>query len=382
MSKPTVAFIVDTVETGGAERIASELAKAVNPARYKKLLVVTRKCDTTRINGIEKFGVELMQLNRSSRYDLRAFRDLRHILGSVDIVHSHKDSSLVNALWWSPVSNRPILIGHLHTKISQLGTIRSQIARAACMSCDQILVVSALDLEEHVNAWNLDRGLFRVVHNGVDTSTYIPGDKIEARERLGISAHCYLVGSIGTVNPYKGYEHLIECAAITRQYSENKVRFLIAGHTPDLNYFQFLTKRAVSLGVSDIVTFLGHRRDVHEVLHALDLFIMPSVVECLPVALLEAMSSGVPVVASAVGGIPEILGDSQYGLLVSPQDPVALASAILTVQNNTMFSLAMSIAAQNRIRSSFSVEAMARRVEAIYDELLVKHQRTPRGKKN
>jgi glycosyltransferase involved in cell wall biosynthesis len=175
-----------------------------------------------------------------------------------------------------------------------------------------------------------------------------------------------MVLTVARLEEQKGLEHLVEAAALIPD-----VVFVIAGEG---SRRAPLEARAQALGVHDRLVFLGYRQDVPDLLACCTVFVLPSLFEGLPLAVLEAMGAGRPVVATRIGGTDEIITDGYTGLLVPPRDSVALARAIRRVLSDTDLARRLGKAGQRRALYEFSAERMAAQVTHIYDELLHSHE--------
>jgi len=158
---------------------------------------------------------------------------------------------------------------------------------------------------------------------------------------------------------------------IGRRYIVTAFVFLaLGGETTGPGPLARYEQLAADLGIGDRVRFLGFRSDVADVLRAADLVVLPSLDEGLPLALLEAMACAKPVIATPVGGVPEAVIDEVTGVLVPPNEPERLASAVLRVLNDRHLSLRMGNAGRGRVQAQFSVPRLVAAVEALYTEVL------------
>lgn len=196
----------------------------------------------------------------------------------------------------------------------------------------------------------------------------------EARHRLGVSG--FVMGVVGRLEEQKGLAHLLEAlAAVGRRIPQ--ATLILVG---DGRERQALESRAQELGVAGQVRFLGTRRDLALIYRALDLYVQPSLWEGLPLALLKAMGAGLPVLASRVGGVRELIEDGVNGRLVAPGDPEALAGAMVSLYRQPRFRSGLGTAARLTIRKRYSLEAMLAQLERLYLELWEKSQ--PKFKKS
>jgi glycosyltransferase involved in cell wall biosynthesis len=180
-----------------------------------------------------------------------------------------------------------------------------------------------------------------------------------------------LVGAVGALRPQKGYDVLIEAALLLRR-THPRLRLLIAGEGPDRPRLEELIAR---LAASETVTLLGRRMDVPDVLAALDLAVSASNYEGSPLAVMEYMEAGLPIVATRVGGVPDLIDDGVHGLLVEPGDPAALARAVEELLADPARGAALGERARERRRREFDLDVMVASVEALYEELLAKKER-------
>ena len=197
-----------------------------------------------------------------------------------------------------------------------------------------------------------------MVPNGIPLRT---GARAKLRSELGLAPGELLIVSVGNLYPVKGHAVLINALATLR----DRVgwRLAIAGRGEEE---QRLRAQAATAGIGDRVHLLGFRDDVADILAAGDLFTMPSLSEGLPLALVEAMSFGLPVVVTRVGGVPEVVSDGVEGLLVSPSDPGALATALAALLDDAPRRQRMGEAARTRALRDYALSTMADRYERLY----------------
>lgn len=205
----------------------------------------------------------------------------------------------------------------------------------------------------------------RVVRNGI--SPRRPhSTTVETRARLGLPKDARIVLTVGRLQAQKGYACLVE--TIPRIVARiPQARFIWAGEGP---LEQQLRARIAALGLEKVVFLLGQRDDIADLLAVADLFVLPSLFEGLPLAVLEAMAAGLPVVATQVCGLAETVVDSVTGRLVPAQDVAALTAAITQILGDPVIAARYGAAGRARYESDFGVDRMAREVAAIYDEVL------------
>jgi glycosyltransferase involved in cell wall biosynthesis len=208
-----------------------------------------------------------------------------------------------------------------------------------------------------------------LIPNGVsEEALRVSGDGRQERRELGLPADGPVVGAISRLAWKKGVRYLLDAVPLLLE-SLPDARVVIVGDGP---LRQDLEAQARSLGIEERVTFLGSRRDVLSVLPAFDVFALPSVIEGMSNALLEAMAAGRPIVATDVGGNSEVVVDGETGLLVPAADPGQMAGAILKLLQAPEMAQEMGAAGRRRVTLQYRVEVMARRIEELYESLLAR----------
>lgn len=237
------------------------------------------------------------------------------------------------------------------------------LARTAC--CQRVICVSDAARARYVAAWPARRDRVVTVHNGVAAVRRVGAGRA-VRAELGIAPGDPVISMITVLREGKGHAVAIEAVAALRAHFPG-VRLVILGDGPAANEIRAL---AAPLGDAAIVT--GHRSDVMEVLDATDILLHPSRVDAFPTALLQAMAAGVPVVATRVGGIPEIVEDGRHGVLI-PAPPRAsdIGRAITDLLADPKRRRALAAAARERFDERFSVEAWMRRLLPVYEAAIV-----------
>jgi glycosyltransferase involved in cell wall biosynthesis len=205
------------------------------------------------------------------------------------------------------------------------------------------------------------------IPNGVDVRRYKPSvDKETIRRQLGIELDSRLMVTVGRLTTQKGHRHLITAAAtVVSRYPDAHFLFIGEGELQET-----LQAQAKALGISEHIHFLGIRNDVPDILAVADLFVLPSLWEGLSIALLEAMASGKPIVATAVSGTTQVLIPGKTGLVVPPRDSRALADAITQLLSDPVRAQAMGRVAKQHVKMNFSAQKQADEHLALYRRLL------------
>jgi len=217
-----------------------------------------------------------------------------------------------------------------------------------------------------VDALGIPRGKVAVVRNGIDLAGFDAAARRPPAAPLPTSHGLHVLGAVARLSQQKGIEYLLDAFDVLRRRVPD-ARLWIAGEGEDR---RALEERAGRLGIAGHVHFLGHRPDVPALLRRLDLFVLPSLWEGLPNAIIEAMAARRPVVATAVDGTREVVVENETGLLVPPRSPGALASAMVQLLADPRLRRRMGRAGRQRVEAAFSERRMIEQTEALYDEVI------------
>jgi glycosyltransferase involved in cell wall biosynthesis len=212
-----------------------------------------------------------------------------------------------------------------------------------------------------------------VIYNGLNThgfSAFPPGAHEQVRGELGIPLDAFAVGSVGRLHPQKGYDLLLQAVGFLHTRIPT-LRVLIVGEGEAR---PALEQQRRELGLEEVVIFAGERRDIPAMLSALDGFVSASRWEGLSNAVLEAAAAGLPVIATRVGGTPEIVLDGETGLLVEPEDAQGLATAILQLYENPELRRRLGQAGQQRVEAAFTLRTTIQKTGQLYTRLLAKRR--------
>jgi glycosyltransferase involved in cell wall biosynthesis len=205
------------------------------------------------------------------------------------------------------------------------------------------------------------------IQNAVDLEQIKASRRVaERRRELQLGEHEFVIGAMGRLTPGKGFECFLRAAHIIRR-QRPQVKFLVVGDGPLRGALQSL---ACALDLEEVVLFLGHRNDNYDMLALMDLFVLPSFAEGTPMVLLEALALARPVVASRVGGIPEVIEHGSNGLLVMPGGEGELAQSCMTLMDDGDMARRLGKTGQKHIAERFSARVMAEKVAEVYQRLV------------
>ena len=362
---------------GGTERQVITLGRVLNPSRFDLRVACLRRWGHL-LDEIETLGVPVSEYRVNRLYGPRTLRQQLGFARALrrhrtQIVHTYNFYPTVFAVPVARVLGIPAIVSIRDTGV-YLSSWQRRVQRAVCRLADRILANA-----EAVRQWLLAEGYdarkISVIGNGLDVSRFAPTNgNGHLRRELGVPADAPVIAVLSRLTRQKGLEDFLEAAALVARRVP-AARFLIVGDghlvrdgvvVPDLDYRHALAGHVARLDLGDRVTFAGFRRDVPEVLAQVAISVLPSLSEGLSNVLLESMAAGVPVIATRVGGNPELVEHGKTGLLVPPRDPVALAGAICTVLEHPEEAAKFRLAGRRRVAEQFSLERMVRETERLY----------------
>jgi glycosyltransferase involved in cell wall biosynthesis len=339
-------------EGTGMARMVGTLARGLDPQRFQ-LHAWFLAGDGPLVGMLEHAGVRASALDwrRGARDPAGAWRFWRRLRSRrFQIVQVHFGGRSV--CWLSRAATRARIIRHLHGRILETRGLSPILSSAR--GADMVVAVS------HAVANQVVDSPVRVIYAGVEAP---PGDPAAWR-------HCdtseIVLGTAGRLVELKGLEYLLRAAAALR-HEFPTLRVEIAGSGPQRAK---LEEELVEFGLGGRVEFLGWVDNLNTVLPRWDIFVMPSLEEGFPVAALDAMAVGLPVVATRVGGVPELIEDGKTGWLVPPRDVEALASRLRVLLCNPELRANVGAAAHAHVSTRFDAAHMAEDFAGLYDELL------------
>ena len=307
----------------------------------------------------------MLELNRRSRLDVWRWRPLVRLLrsGRVDVVHAHKFASNLWGALLVPRSRLPVLITHEHTW-SYEGILRRVVDRELiARRARAIVAVSPTDRMRMIELERIPASKVVFIPNGIPDSP--AGDRARARRELGLAPSDAVVGTVCGLRPQKELETALRALGRLAPHRPT-LRFVVVGDGPERGRLERL---AEELGVPTV--FLGQRPndEVPDLLAAMDVLVLSSRFEGMPLAVLEWMAAGKAIVASRVGGIPSMVEHEQEALLVPPRDHVAFAQAIGRLLDDPAERQRLGDAARRRQQAEFRFEHTLDLLEALYERL-------------
>ena len=369
-SPPLIAHVIYRLDFGGLENGLVNLVNRLPVERYRHTIVCLAGCNPEFRKRIQNPGVEVISLDKRSGKDLGVYLRFWRLLRRLrpDIVHT-RNLGTVDMQWVAWAARVPHRVHGEHgwEAIDPKGLDPKGLRiRRACRPIIHRYVPMSKDiarwLEKHVG---VEPARIRQLYSGVDSERFRPVTDypiIAKRSPL-------VLGTVGRLDPVKNQSSLLVAVAslVTRFPS---LCLTIVGEGP---LRASLEAQTASLGLTDRVRFTGARSDTSDLMRRLDVFVLPSINEGISNTILEAMATGLPVVAGRVGGNPELVLDGVTGRLYDPADPGALEQALLPYLTDLTLRQAHGKAARDRVVQNFGLEAMIARYRSLYDELLAKH---------
>jgi glycosyltransferase involved in cell wall biosynthesis len=375
-----VVTLVDRLGTGGAERLAIQTTTRLDPERFDRTLFASRRFDvamskahvTNALADLEAAGVQVMGLKRTSARQLWAWWPFYRFLRRerIDVLHAHKFGSNVWATVIGSLARVPVIVAHEHTWSFEGQPLRRFCDREViARGSSAFIAVSREDRRRMIEIEGIDPEDVMFMPNGIPAPP--PPSGADVRAELGITADAPVIGTVSVMRPQKALDVLLRATRIlVDEFPGLKV--LIAGEGDMREALGELTEE---LGITGNVVFLGVRTDIPDVLAALDIAVSTSDFEGSPLSVMEYMEAARPVVATRVGGVPDLIDEGVHGLLVEPQDPAAFAAAVAQLLRDPARAREMGERGQERRRAEFDIDVMVRRLEELYIELTAKAAR-------
>ena len=378
LNKIKVAYIITPISFGGAERVNLNFLRQVDRNRFDILpifLIRPWEKEPYFVREINRFGfhyetVPVALKPRSSGKDhfrlprvvYRFYSILRN--GSFDLVHTHGYFADICAL---PVAR---LLGictlsTCHGYISGDNKLRTynKLDKYFLRLCDKIIAVSEGVRNELIRG-GIKNSKIVVIPNAVEPSSNEAelSHRNDKRFSLNIAPDDFVVGYLGRLSQEKGVNYLIDAVSEIRD-SGVQVKLVIVGDGPERDSLEHKVKNN---GLENLVVFAGFQEDIKIWLQIFDVFVLPSLTEGTPMALLEAMAMRVPVIATAVGGVPQVVNDQKNGLTVPPGDHQAISNALNMLKNDSELYGIFAKAGVNTIKAKFSIDKWCRKIEKLY----------------
>jgi glycosyltransferase involved in cell wall biosynthesis len=367
-----VLHIIPELPVGGAETLIFHMARGLDRQRFAPAVCVLGEPGPMG-QEMAAAGIEVVALRRFRRPGrwLRVLPPLTRLLRErgAGIVHTHLYHGNTYGRLAAIRARTPVIVASVHNVYERVKPHRAWINRALARWTDAILAGSEAVREDILRWDGVPRRQVHVLPYGIEPEPYLTlPDPAESRRMLGLPPDAPVIGTVGRLEIQKGHDLLLRSLADLRREGCNAVLLLVGEGRERTR----LSEMAAELGLADRVRFLGTRRDLPVLFAAMDVFAFPSRWEGTPLALIAAMAAGLPVVATPVGGIPDVLKDGATGRLVPVEDVPALTAALRATLRDAATSRTLGVAARENVLNHCSVMAMLHELEALYWSLAEK----------
>jgi glycosyltransferase involved in cell wall biosynthesis len=364
----TIVHVAASTAMGGAEQVIFSLASAIDRNLFQcrfVLFVDVRRPPCELQHMLQGRSEDVVVINIRRTLEVRQIIELYRVLKASQphVLHTHGYRCDMLGLVMARLLHIPV-VSTVHGWTSATARLRfyEWCHRWVLRYFDGVITVSD-SIRQILLRSGVHSGKIVKLNNALDTALFVGrNDGQGFREEVGICQQARVIGTVGRLSSEKGLDDFLKAGArlIAR---DPTIILLIVGDGPERWKLEAL---ADSLGIAQAVVFCGYRRDVLRIYPALDLFVLPSLTEGIPIALLEAMASGKPVVASNVGGIPEVVEDGVTGLLVPPRDVNQLADKMWSLLITPDAAVELGGRARRCVENQFDVRQWIKRIEGMY----------------
>ena len=359
MTRPVVLVAIKGMGLGGAEMLIAESARFWDRTRFDYRVVYALPWKDQLVPQLVELDVPVACIGSKRGLTPASWWRLRQEIANSDasLVHAHLPAMGAVARIVSPV---PVV----YTEHNIASSYRRPVQLVNKLTYARNRSVTAVSEAVAASIAGYPGPRARVVANGV--SVAVGDTEVDAvRSGLGIAANSPLVVHVGNIRPHKGHMNLIAATKELANLIPDVLVVSIGGEKNDGDLAR-VRDAAESAGVSENLRFLGRRSDALAFTAAADVFANPSDFEGLPVAILESMALGTPVVATSVGGVPTVIRNEETGILVAPKDPIGLATGVARVFSDNTAAAEYAAAAKQLVEAEYSLEAMVRTMETMY----------------
>lgn len=365
----TILHVIDTTGPGGAETVFIDLATRLPEDKYRSVVVIRGKGWV--YEELCRRGLEPVLLDAKGSFNWRFLYRLYQLIHKerVDLIQSHLLGSNVYCSLAGLLTRTPV-VATFHGSVDigeqeRFKRLKSGVINAGVRS---IIAVTDSLRDDIVSRTRLDQHKIRVIYNGIDTAHFQRPRSSALREKYGWSDDDIIIGSLGNIRPAKGYDILLQAAALLNE-KPGSYRFVIAGQGKGRLYEELLALRK-QLGLEERVRFLGFIDDAAAFLAGLDLFLSTSISEGLPLSAIQAMVAKLPLIATRCGGYEGLVSDRENGWLVEVGNPRAIADAIEQVAGDPGLRARLAENAGQHALATFDIGIMLQAYEQLYEQLL------------
>lgn len=370
-----ILLLTDTFHgVGGSERNIAQLLGGINKDKFKLYITCFASVKPAKIMKDKDFPI--INLNGAGIYTISGLKNLIFLKRfvsekKISLIVTYHEGSDFYGLALSVICNIPVISSRRDMSFKTKSHHRLAY-RLGGRYFDSVITVSNAVKHEVVKRCWFPEERIRTIYNAINTADYGKAqDGIALKSSLGIQPESPVVGMVANIRNIKGYPYFLQAASIIHRYNPN-AQFLMIGYDMKKSSFTIagLKRYGEEMGISKNLHFLGGREDVADLISIFDVAVLASLSEGFSNVILEYMAAAKPVVATEVGGNPEIVVHGETGLLVPPADASALASAILSILEDKEMALRFSTAGRKRIEERFSLNIMLRNYEDQFEQVI------------
>lgn len=381
--KINILFVVTKLELGGAQKQLLSLISRIDKHNYNLFLFTASTGlllkDALSIPGLKVIQSKFLERQVNPVKDFLALLELSRFIKAnhIKILHTHSSKAGIVARIAAKLAGVKIIVHTVHGwpfNDYQPVLLRSFflfLEKFAAQFTKKIIVVSEHDFYKGINNNIGSRDKYLLLRYGIDFSEFMPDKTIDTRGELGLDKDDFVVGMISCFKQQKSPQDFIKLAVKMFEASleaQERLKFLLVGDGRLRSNIELLINK---FNLKDRVILTGWRRDIPRILSAIDVFVLTSLWEGLPVVVLEAMCSGKPIIATNTGGIAEIVSDSKTGFLVPCHGIKEMAVKLTAIMKNEDFRLSIARQAQDSLDRIFSVDNMVRSHNMVYERLII-----------
>jgi glycosyltransferase involved in cell wall biosynthesis len=319
---------------------------------------------------IEDYGIEVIPLNKlKHRFDWTIVKDIYNLIKTrnVKIIRTHQYHANLYGRLAAWLARVPCIVASVHNVYTIDRKFHRRLINNFLARCSDVVVAVSETVKKDVLTYDgLPDNRVRVIYNGIDTERFLNLDGSLIRSAFGISSEAPVVGTVGRLTLQKGQKYLLDAVSMLKE-KFHQIVLLIIGDGPMRDE---LENHIRSLGIDKNVILLGTRRDIPQLLSAMDIFVLPSLWEGLPNALIEAMAAGKAIIATDIPPIREIINSEKIGILVPVKDSKAIGSSIELLLNNKTLTDNFGKSAKDRAFSYFNIETTVDRYINLFEGIL------------
>lgn len=364
MKKHRLMIITHDLEIGGLQQVVVNICRTLNRELFDVKILCLRRIGVFH-EQVKKLGIEVIQVPKTRRIDYFAFLKIIKILKRhrIEIIHTHNTQPLIDGTMAAILSGVKTIVHTDHARKFPDKLRYMILEKIMSIFAYKIVGVSEHTSNNLIKYERISPAKIMTIPNGIDEVVFnINIDKSEFRCELGIPPQGPIIGFGGRLSEQKGLTYLLQAMPKIIKKLPN-TNLIIAGEGPDENE---LKEEAKKLNIDKNVFFIGPRMDMNKILKFIDIFILPSIWEGLPMIILEAMAAGCPIIATAVGGNATAIHNGVNGRLIPAKDPGTLSTEIIKLLSDSKLRKKYSENSLKIFEKKFSAKIMTRKYERIY----------------